>query len=212
MDETELRPAAPRIPPVPLPEWPAQMRQALAVLHPPNPRHPPTERRPGDPKGLNVLGTLAHHPELAQAFNTFNGHVLSATTLTGRQRELIVLRIAAVRGCEYEWVQHAILADKVGLDAADVDRIAVGRAAPGWSDLERALVVAVDELPPHARVGDATWAVLSAELDQRQFLDLIFTVGAYDVIAMMLLACRTELDEDLAARRSSGGPGSVAGG
>jgi AhpD family alkylhydroperoxidase len=173
------------------------MRQALAVLHPPRPRHPPTERRPGDPKGLNVLGTLAHHPELATAFHTFNGHVLSATTLTGRQRELIVLRIAAVRGCEYEWVQHAVLADKVGLDQADVDRIAVGRAAPGWSPLERAMVAAVDELLVDARMTDETWKALAAELDERQLLDLIFTVGAYDVVAMMLGACRTELDDDL---------------
>ena len=198
MDETE----APRIRPVPLKQWPAEMRQALAVLHPPNPRHPPTERRPGDPKGLNVLGTLAHHPELATAFHTFNGHVLSATTLTGRQRELVVLRVAAVRGCEYEWVQHAVLADKVGLDAADVDRIAVGRDAPGWSPLERAMVIAVDELLVDARVGDEAWAVLAAELDERRLLDLVFTVGAYDLVAMMLLACRTELDDDLARRRA----------
>jgi len=198
MDETE---PPPRIRPVPVTEWPPEMRHALAVLHPPRPRHPPTERRPGDPKGLNVLGTLAHHPELATAFHTFNGHVLSATTLTGRQRELVVLRIAAVRGCEYEWVQHAVLADKVGLDRADVDRVAVGRDAPGWSPLERAVVAAVDELLVDATVTDGTWAVLAAELDERQLLDLIFTVGAYDSIAMMLLACRTRLDDDLLRAR-----------
>ncbi len=78
-------------------------------------RHPFPEQGGDRPKGLNALGTLAHHPTLTHAYNTFNGHVLFATTLTTRQRELIVLRVAAKRGSEYEWLQHAVLAEDVGL-------------------------------------------------------------------------------------------------
>ena len=73
------------------------MREALAALLPPNPRHAPPERTADRPKGLNVLGTLAHHPELARAYHTFNGHILFNTSLSPRQRELLVLRVAAVR-------------------------------------------------------------------------------------------------------------------
>ena len=94
---------SPRIPPLPPREWPPEMRDAIAALRPPNPRRPLPERRDDRPKGLNVLGTLAHHPELTQAYHTFNGHVLFASTLEPRERELVVLRVAAVRQARYEW-------------------------------------------------------------------------------------------------------------
>ena len=73
----------PRIPPLPPGEWPEQMKAALAALRPPNPRHPLPSRDANRPKGLNALGTLAQHPELTTAFNTFNGHVLFASRITG---------------------------------------------------------------------------------------------------------------------------------
>ena len=48
-----------------------------------------------------------------------------------------------------------------------------------------------------AEIGDATWAVLAAELDEQQLMDLVFTVGAYDVLAMALKSFRVQLDDDL---------------
>ena len=79
----------------------------------------------------------------------------------------------------------------------EVDRIAAGPDAPGWGALDGALVRAVDELVADGAIGDATWAALSAELDARQLLDVIFTVGAYDALAMALSSFRVELDDDL---------------
>ena len=80
-----------------------------------------------------MLGTLARYPALAQAYHTFNGHVLFATTLSTRQRELLVLRVATVRQCTYEWKQHVALAGAVGLGPDEIRDIASGPGAPGWS-------------------------------------------------------------------------------
>jgi alkylhydroperoxidase family enzyme len=193
--------AAPaRLVPLPPGEWPDTMRDALAALRPPVSRHPFPSRDPGRPKGLNVLGMLALHPELARAFHTFNGHVLFATSLSVRQRELVVLRVAALRRAEYEWRQHVVLAADAGIDADEVARVEAGPDAPGWSPLEAAIVRAVDELVADAEIGDATWAVLAAELDEHQLMDLVFTVGAYDVLAMALKSFGIELDDDLRPR------------
>jgi len=187
----------PRIPPLPPDQWPPEMREALAALRPPDPRHPLPSREPGRPKGLNVLGTLARHPTLARAFHTFNGHVLFATTLTTRQRELLVLRVATVRRCDYEWRQHVVQAGDAGLTPEEIDRVADAPDAPEWSSLERAMLRAVDELVRDAVVADTTWAVLAADLDDHQLMDLVFTVGAYDQLAMALLSFGVELDDDL---------------
>ena len=110
-------PEQPRIAPLPPAEWPAEMRDALAPLRPVNRLHQ-YPRSEGRPKGLNVLGTFAHHPELARAFMTFNGHVLFGSTLSPRHRELLVLRVAALRVATYEWEQHVIIAGDNGIDEA----------------------------------------------------------------------------------------------
>ncbi|HET8619407.1 MAG TPA: carboxymuconolactone decarboxylase family protein [Acidimicrobiales bacterium] len=187
----------PRIRPLPPADWPATMREALAALRPPEPRHPLPERGGDRPRGLNVLGTLARHPALARAFHTFNGHVLFASTLSARQRELLVLRVAAVREAAYEWAQHVVLAADAGLDAAEVAAIADGPGAPGWSPLERAMLAAVDELVGEATIAEGTWEALARDLDEQQLMDLVFTVGAYDLLAMAFRSFRVELDDDL---------------
>ena len=75
-----------RLPPLPVKEWPASMREALAALEPADPRWPLPRQDGNRPKALNALGTLAHYPELTRALNLFNGHSLFGTTLTPRQR------------------------------------------------------------------------------------------------------------------------------
>jgi len=186
-----------RITPLPPKEWPSEMREALAALRPPNPRHPLPSRDPGRPKGLNALGMLARHPALTRAFNTFNGHILFASSLSPRQREMLVLRVAAVRQATYEWRQHVVLAADAGITPDEVARIEEGPGAAGWSPLDRALITAVDELLGDAMVTDRTWEVLAAGLDVEQLMDLVFTVGAYDLLAMAFRSFDVQLDDDL---------------
>jgi len=183
---------------LPTAEWPPQMRDALAALQPPVSRHPLPRRDPGRPKGLNALGTLARYPELAKAFHTFNGHVLFATRLSLRQRELVVLRVAWLRRCDYEWAQHVVQGIDAGLTDEEIRRIRPGQEDPAWGPLDRALLTAVDELIAEAKIGDLTWAALAEELDEEQLMDLVFTVGAYEVLAMAFHSFGVEPDEDLA--------------
>ena len=186
-----------RIQPLLPEQWPDQMREALAALRPPDPRHPLPPRRDDRPKALNALGTLARHPQLARAFHTFNGHVLFGSSLSPRQRELLVLRVAAVRRSDYEWAQHLFLARDAGLEDDEIARIAAGPEASGWSSLDRAMVRAVDELVDDALISDRTWEALAGELDEQQLMDLVFTVGAYEVLAMAFRSFGVELDADL---------------
>jgi len=192
---------SPRLPPLPPAEWPAEMRDALMALRPENPTHPFPERRDDRPSGVNILGLLARYPELTRAYHTFNGHVLFATSLSIRQREILVLRVGARRDAEYEWLQHKVIALDHGMTIEEVEASRVGPDADVWSPLEAALVRAVDELLDDARIGDETYAVLSAELDERQLMDLVFTVGAYDLLAMAMRTFGLEVDADLATWR-----------
>ena len=169
----------------------------MAALVPERPRHPLPVQGGDRPKGVNALGTLAHHPELTRAFHTFDGHILFASAISVRQRELIVLRVAALRDCEYEWKQHVVQGSDAGISREEIDRVAQGPDAPEWGALERAILRAVDELVRDAFVDDETWSVLAAELDTHQLMDLVFTVGCYDLIAMFFKAVGVQVDDDL---------------
>ena len=192
-----------RVDPLPPTQWPAEMRDALAAMNPPVRRHPPLPTE-GRPKGLNVLGALAYHPELARAFFTFNGHLLSATSLTPRQRELLILRTAVLRQSEYEWAQHVVIAGDVGISRAEVAQIAWGPDSALWSAADAALLRSADELVADGVIGDETWATLGEHLDTRQILDVIFTVGAYETLGWMLRSFGVELDEDVRTHLTRG--------
>ena len=189
----------PRMVPLPRSAWPPEMAQALAAMRPPTPRHevPPPGGRPGRPKAEGVLGTFAHHPDLAQAWLAFNGHVLYGTTLSLRQREVVVLRVAAVLGSPYEWAQHVVHKDEADLTDEDIARIAFGPDAPFLDPLERAMLRSVDELLIDGAISDDTWSALAQDLDERQLLDLLFTVGCYTTLAWLYETLELELDTDL---------------
>lgn len=186
-----------RVDPLPPGEWPPEMSDAIAALRPPNPRYPFPSRDPSRPKGLNALGMLAHHPELTTAYHHFNGHVLFASTITPRQRELLVLRVAVLRDAAYEWAQHSVLAGDAGISEDELRHIRSGPSDPSWTPFESALLSAADELVRDARLSDGVWASLSEDLDTRQLMDVVFTVGAYDLLAMAFRTFDVELDDDL---------------
>ncbi len=187
-----------RLQPIPPQEWPKGMREALAAAYrPADARNPLPRRDPSSPQGLNLMGVLAYHPELTKAYNHLIGHALNFTTITARQRELLILRVAHLRDATYEWAQHAYIAGETGITPEELARIRVGPDAAGWSPLERALLSAADELVADARIADDTFTVLSAELDTQQMMDTVFTVGAYDVLAMALRTFDVEVDDDL---------------
>jgi len=179
---------SPRIPALPIDEWPPEMRAAVAALRVENPRHPILTTEGDRPKALNALGTFANHPQLTEAYHRFVGHLLYGTTLDLRTRELVILRVAALRKCEYEWMQHVVIGSDVGLTD---DEIVAARGPANTP-----LLQAVDELLDSARISDETWDGL--DLDTQQRMDLVFTVGAYDLLAMAFLSFGVEVDPDLA--------------
>jgi alkylhydroperoxidase family enzyme len=184
-----------RMEPLPIENSPPEMRDALAAMTPARHQRSPT----GDSRrqGANILGALAHHPALAKAFFTLNGHLLRATTLTPRQRELVILRTAVLRQSSYEWAQHIFLAREAGLTDLEIAWIAWGPAAPNWDELDASVLRAVGELDRDGSIADETWTVLADHLDPRQILDVIFTAGTYTTIAWMAKSLGVDLADDL---------------
>ena len=62
----------------------------------------------------------------------------------------------------------------------------------------QALLRAVDELIARRPARPTpTWQLLAAEFDEQQIMDLVFTVGAYEALALAFRSFGVELDDDL---------------
>lgn len=141
-----------------------------------------------------IFTTLGRTHGLFWGWLHFAGRLMPGGRLPRRETELVILRVATLRGCDYELQHHVRLGARAGVTAADVERVRVGSAATGWSARERLLMGATEELIATKDLSDATWADLRAAYDERTVIELLLLVGHYDMLATTLMTLRLEPD------------------
>jgi alkylhydroperoxidase family enzyme len=188
----------PRLAPLPQDRWDDDVRAALRAGF----SNAGAERFLTDgPEGIrppNAVTTLLHHPRLAGPWLSYNGVLLFQGTLDPRLRELVILRVACRTRQPYEWAQHVRLAEGVGVTAAEID--AIGDDAGAWTGVDADVLAATDQLLERYRIDDDTWTRLTAHLDERQLVELVFVAGTYTCLAMAFNSFGIELDPGLDAR------------
>ena len=194
-----MRLNAPRIEPVDLDRLDADQRAAL------EPFLASDGGKVGGGRILNIFRTLAQAPKALTAFLGWGNYILSKrNALTPRDRELVILRTGYNCRSGYEWTQHKRIGLDCGLTEDEIERIKAGPDAAAWSDIDRAMLRATDELTADHFVTDATWAAL-APLGDKGRMDLVMTVGQYTQVSMMLnsfgiqVEAGWEVDPDLHA-------------
>ena len=142
----------------------------------------------------NIFRTLVRHPGLFRKWMPFGGKLLNGK-LPARERELAILRVGWLCQSEYEWGQHVPIGRRAGLTDAEIARIPKGPDADGWSDLDVAVLRATDELHEDACIGDATWARLAEDYDDKQLIELVMSVGHYHLVSMTLNTLGVQREE-----------------
>lgn len=145
----------------------------------------------------NVFKTLIRHEKLAKRWLVFATHILSKNTLSPREREIAILRTGWLAGSGYEWAQHVIIGRDAGLTEEELEAIKAGTDAGAWSDHERWVLKACDELHSDSFISDEVWEGLSETYNTEQMMDLIFTCGQYRMLAGALNSLGVPLDDDI---------------
>jgi alkylhydroperoxidase family enzyme len=135
---------------------------------------------------LNVFTTLGRYRRLFRAWLRFASRLMPYGTIPRADAELVILRTALNCGNDYEWQQHVLLAQRVGLGREDIERIAAGPSAPGWSPRQQVLLTAVDEAAADRVIGEATWRALQGHYEERQLVELCLLIGHYEMLALTL--------------------------
>jgi len=184
-----------RMPYADLEQAPERVREALAAL----------------PAKLNVFRMMAHAQTLFPHWMRLGGAILGRAKLSPRLRELVILRVARLSRCEYEWTQHVPIAKACGIDDPQIEALAAGTSdAPGFDDADRLVLRVTDEAIRDVRLPDATFAEAAKRFSHQEIVELLMTVGFYRGLAMVLESTGVDVDppagtaivDDIARRRA----------
>ena len=145
----------------------------------------------------NILYTIGHHPSLLAPFLAFSSALALRGVLPRRDSELLALRAAWNCGSAFEWGHHVEYARAEGLTPRQIEAIAEGPEAAGWSAADRLLLAVADELHARQHLSDERYAALAERFTPAEIVEIVFVVGQYTMLSMVANAtgvpCETRL-------------------
>lgn len=176
-----------RIPKLPREEWTDAAREVFSFWGEPNAWEEGSK--------TNIMMVMANNPDLGKAYNVFGKHILVTNTVPLRERELVVMRVAWLVQSEYEWHNHVGYCLNLGMSLEEIAAIKDGAdSAFAFSDQDRAIMRACDELIGSNDICDATWNTLAGFYTRQQLMDLVFTIGQYVMTSWAITAFRMPLE------------------
>jgi 4-carboxymuconolactone decarboxylase len=142
-----------------------------------------------------IMFTMCRFPELWQSLMDVTVQLQGPNSrLDPRDRKLAILRTGWLCQAPYEFGEHVEQARRMGFTEEEVDQVVAGSASPGWSDHERAILRAVEELNEGAMVSDETWNGLSKRMSDDQLVELLVLVGQFTATAYFQNSLRLRLE------------------
>jgi len=136
----------------------------------------------------HVYRMLLHSPVLTEGWYPFVTAVRTQLKLSGALRELVILRVGQLNGADYEVQKHTPVALAEGLTQAQVDTLADWKNSSHFDARERAVLALIDGMTVNIQVPEATIADLREFLDNQEVVELVVTVGAYNMVSRVLAA------------------------
>ena len=124
----------------------------------------------------------------ARAWKKFrSASLLDRGPLSLRQREIVIDRVCALTGCEYEWGVHvAGFAAAARLTSEQIEATVLGDASsPCWTAEEAVLIATVDALHKRATLSDEEYASLSEHWSSDQILEILLLAGFYRTVSYL---------------------------
>jgi len=144
---------------------------------------------------INVYRLLLHSPPLAESWYDHLNNVRWGTQLSGRLREIIIIRIGYLNKVDYVLGQHVpTLAEAEGLSVAECDALADWRDSDLFSAEERAALAFADAMTRDVTVPDDVFDALRDFFDERRIVELAILIGTYNMQTRVLAALRIDLE------------------
>ena len=145
-----------------------------------------------DGKIPNIYRMLLNSPPIAQSWLNLLTAIRHKSTLAGRYRELVIIRIAVINGADYERDIHIPIARKEGMSEAQIVSIGDWERATVFDDASRAVLAYSDAMTRSVHVPDAVFADVKKHFDTRTITELTATVAAYNLVSRFLEALQID--------------------
>ncbi len=144
---------------------------------------------------LSIFQVLLRHPRLAKAVNDLLMVMLAGKGLDARLRELAIMRVGWLTGSAYEWTQHWKIAQDFGVSSGDLLALRDWKSAGVFSDADRAVLQATDEIVTDGAITGATWKLCQERLpDEIALIELVTAIGAWRMVASILTSLNVPLE------------------
>jgi len=124
------------------------------------------------------------HPGMFRGQMSLGIELAGKGTIPDRERELAVLRLSLLCGAPFEWSEHVDIGRKFGVTDEEIERVTQGSSAEGWSEHDRAVLRAVEELVSDKCISNETWDTLAKSWNEQQLLEMPMLVGSYFMTAL----------------------------
>lgn len=149
----------------------------------------------GDPANLpTIFFTMLRRANTWQKLSELSMALTGQADIDVRSREIIILRIGWLLQAPYEFGEHVTKSREAKcLTDEEIKRVTKGSEDPGWSEFEKALIKAVDELHSSAMISDAVWQVLEQHCTPEVLIEIPMLVGFFTMIGYFQNALRLPL-------------------
>lgn len=131
---------------------------------------------------------LLNSPPMASGWEKLLTAVRRHNTLPEVARELVILRVAVLNRARFEYDAHLPIALKAGATQAQVDALAdATEIGAALAEPELSLIELTDAMTLRIDVPDALYARVREHFDERQVLDAMVTIGAYNMVSRFLV-------------------------
>jgi 4-carboxymuconolactone decarboxylase len=144
------------------------------------------------------FNVMLRAPAMGDLAQELGAQVRFSSGLEAPLREMAILMAARHWTSHYEWYAHKNAALSAGLSADIVAAIAAGERPRTMQQSEAALHRFCSELLEHKRVGDETFAAAKAAFGEQGVAELVFTLGYYSMVSMLLNVDEYPLPDDVA--------------
>jgi 4-carboxymuconolactone decarboxylase len=140
---------------------------------------------------------LLHTPGLASAWFDFNNAVRFRTRLDDRVRELVIMRVAVLTGCDYVFEVHkAQYAKPAGVTPDEVEALRERSTPRLFDGRDSALLAYVDAVTRDVEVADAVFERMRGHFSDREMVELTVLTAAYNMHTRFLRALDIDAERD----------------
>jgi AhpD family alkylhydroperoxidase len=144
---------------------------------------------------LHLYQMLLHSPPLAAGWLAFLTAVRQQLQLPGDLRELVIMRVAHLNGAPYEAAQHVPHALKEGVTQAQLDDLQDWAGSANYTPRQRSVLALCDAITRDIHFETALLQAVKDELGERETVELVATVAAYNMVSRFLEALGIHQDD-----------------